>query len=78
MFQVLEITMMISALSYWLVGKGYDVGRWVKLVPNLALTGFILYGAASAHNLRPIIVVIAMIPLIWPTFLLLAFRRPPQ
>lgn len=78
MFQVLELVTLVSAVSYWLVGKGYDWGRWLKLAANSVITLGCIYGAAKADNLRVVIVLIALTPLAWPLFLLLFFKRKPE
>lgn len=75
MFQVLELVAATSVVSYWLVGKGYDWGRWLKLAANSVITLGCIYGAAKADNLRVVIVLIALTPLAWPLFLLLFFKR---
>ncbi|MDE2600455.1 MAG: hypothetical protein KGL40_12615 [Rhodocyclaceae bacterium] len=77
-FWVWEAACFMSAFSYWLVLRGYDVGRWVKLMANALLTFLFLYWAESGNNLKAFTVVLALFPLVWPVFLLLVFKREPE
>ena len=77
-FWMLEISCFLSALSYWLVLRGYDFGRWLNLIANLFLTFLFLYWAKSGNNLKLFTVVLAALPLVWPGFLLFFFKRKPE
>lgn len=77
-FWVWEAACFLSAFSYWLVLRGYDIGRWMKLAANALLTFLFLYWAKSGNNLKAFTVVLALFPLAWPGFLLVLFKRKSE
>ena len=75
---LISVSAIISAFSYWIVGTGYDWGRWAKLATNVPLSIFLFSIAFQANNINIFTVLASVAPLIWPLFLLRAFRRKPR
>ncbi len=72
---LVSIAAIISAFSYWIVGTGYDWGRWLKLAANATISAYIVLLVVVAHNINLFNVVAPVVPLLWPFFLLYVFRR---